>query len=275
MPEQTDPAGYRSSQHPSSDQRMPPGFLPAQMRIRAAGDRALLVEFGATISPELHDRVVALDRALTEAQGRGELPGVSEWVPTYRSVMVCYEPALIRARALSARLQTIIAGLCDQAPQGRLWHVPVLYGHAAGLDLEELAAMKGLSPEALIALHGSVDYRVYMIGFAPGFTYLGGLPEALHTPRLAVPRQMTPASGIAIGGAQACIGALPGPSGWRFLGRTPLKAFDPQRAEPFIFRPGDRVRFRAIDQDEAARLDALAAAGGICADLAPLTAAED
>jgi inhibitor of KinA len=273
MPEQPERSGA-SFPPPAGADGPPPAEASDQVRIRAAGDRALVVEFGKTIATALHDRVVALDQALTEAQGRGDLPGVSEWVPTYRSVMVCYEPVLIRARDLRARLRKILAGLRDQVRAERLWHVPVLYGHEAGLDLEDLAAMKGLSCEALIALHASVDYRVYMIGFSPGFTYLGGLPEALHTPRLAVPRQMTPGSGIAIGGAQACIGAQPGPSGWRFLGRTPLKAFDPQRTEPFVFRPGDRVRFHAIDPTQAARLDVVAATGAVCADLALLTAAK-
>jgi KipI family sensor histidine kinase inhibitor len=134
------------------------------------------------------------------------------------------------------------------------------------MDLDELADMKRMSAEALIALHASVEYRVYMIGFAPGFAYLGGLPEVLHTPRLAVPRQRIDASAIGIGGKQASINSVPGPSGWRFIGRTPLKLFDPARDEPFLLRAGDRVRFRPVQANEAAALDAAAADGTLAAE---------
>ncbi|MGO4854094.1 5-oxoprolinase subunit PxpB [Phaeovulum sp. W22_SRMD_FR3] len=245
---------------------MPPALSAAGMpRILPAGDSALVVEFGIQISESLHDQVVALDQLLTQAPP----DGVTEWVPTYRSVMVCYDPGRIRGAALQAELTAMLTRLQPGQHQPRRWHVPVLYGAAAGLDLDELAAMKGLTPAALIALHASVEYRVYMIGFAPGYTYLGGLPELLHTPRLAVPRQMTPAGGISIGGAQASVGALAGPSGWRFLGRTPLRSFDPRRAEPFVFRAGDSLRFHPVTAAEAERLDAQSEAGEICAECEP------
>ncbi|MFT4013825.1 MAG: 5-oxoprolinase subunit PxpB [Paracoccus sp. (in: a-proteobacteria)] len=235
---------------------------PRFPRILPAGDSALILEFGEGISTGVHDLVVAMDRHLSEHPIRG----VTECVPTYRSLMICHDPMVIRGRALGQALMDAARGLRTNDGTRRRWHVPVLYGHEAGLDLDELAAMKGLSTTELIGLHGSVDLRVYMIGFAPGFTYLGGLPDILHTPRLKVPRQMTPAGGIAIGGAQACVGALPGPSGWRFLGRTPLRAFDPGRAEAFVFRAGDLVRFHPVTQAEADRLDARSAAGEICAE---------
>lgn len=231
-------------------------------RLLPAGDRALVAEFGTTVSPELHEQVMRLDDALSAAA----IPGVTETAPSYRSLMICYDPLVIRAAELGRRILSL-AGTPALAPRARrLWHVPVLYGHEAGLDLDELGRMKDLTRDELIALHGSVDYRVYMIGFAPGFTYLGGLPERLHAPRLTVPRQLTAAGGIAIGGTQACVGALPSPSGWRFLGRTPLRSFDPQRSEAFVFRPGDTVRFHAVTPAEAARLDARAARGEICAE---------
>jgi len=230
-------------------------------RILAAGDSALVVEFGDTIDPALNKRVIALDSALRASA----LTGIIETVPTYRSLMVCYDPEVIRGAALAGVLSTLAGTVWATTQAHRLWHVPVLYGGAAGLDFAELAATKGLTPDALIALHGSVNYRVYMTGFAPGFTYLGGVPCALHTPRLTTPRQMTPAGGIAIGGAQACISALPGPSGWRFLGRTPLRSFDPARAKAFVFRAGDMVRFFPVSATDADALDAQAAQGEICA----------
>lgn len=241
--------------------------LPSTMpRILPAGDSALVVEFGNQICEALHDQVIALDDLLAR-----EAPsGVTEWVPSYRSLMVCYDPGQIRGAALTTALLALLARLRTGQQAQRLWHVPVLYGGAAGLDLAELAALKGMTPGELTALHASVTYRVYMIGFAPGYTYLGGLPERLHTPRLSVPRQMTPAGGISIGGAQASVGARAGPSGWRFLGRTPLRSFDPRRAEPFVFRAGDLLRFHAISEAEAARLDARSEAGEICAECEPL-----
>lgn len=245
---------------------MRPALCPP--RILRTGDSAILVEFGSQIAPEIHDRVVALDQALAGLA----LPGVLEWVPTYRSLTVCYDPGRIRGADLARRLQDLARAPGPDQGTRRLWHVPVLYGHAAGLDLDALAALKGLSVAELIALHTGTDLRVYMIGFAPGFTYLGGLPEILHTPRLKVPRQMTPAGGIAIGGAQACVGALPGPSGWRFLGRTPLRAFDPRRAQAFVFRAGDLVRFHAVSPAQAEGLDARSEAGEICAECETLPA---
>jgi KipI family sensor histidine kinase inhibitor len=144
---------------------------------------------------------------------------------------------------------------------GRLLEFPVFYGGEHQADLEELARLKDMSTTDVIALHSSVEYRVYMIGFAPGFAYLGGLPEILHTPRLAVPRQRIEAGAIGIGGRQSSINSVPGPSGWRFLGRTPFKLFDPTRPEPFLVKAGDRILFRSIDADEAQELDGQVSAG--------------
>ena len=121
--------------------------------------------------------------------------------------------------------------------------------------------MKGLSPQEVIALHSGAEYRIYMIGFAPGFAYLGGLPEILHTPRLPKPRQNIPAGAIGIGGQQGNINSVAGPSGWRFIGWTPVRSFDPARPEPFLFRAGDRIRFRPIDAEESRDLLARAANG--------------
>ncbi|MFP5077790.1 5-oxoprolinase subunit PxpB [Rhizobium sp. YIM 134829] len=231
-------------------------------RILPCGDSALLVEFSDRIDEAINRRVVALARALAAHAPAG----LQELVPTYRSLLVTYDPAILRGWALTERIESLIEAGLPETEATRRITVPVLYGGAAGIDLEEMAAAKGMTPEALIALHSSAAYRVYMIGFAPGFAYLGGLPEALHMPRLAVPRQRVEAGAIGIGGQQASINSVPAPSGWRYIGRTPLRLFDPARAEPFLLRAGDAVRFRAIDAAEAEHLDAAVARGEAIAE---------
>ncbi len=226
-------------------------------RILSAGDQALTVEFSDHIDESVNRRVIALADSLD----RDPVAGLLECVPTYRSLLVLYDPEVVRGGALGALLLDRVCGLDTEAAPGRLWQVPVVFGGPAGLDLEDLAAQKGLSVDALITAFTTPEYRVHMIGFAPGFAYLGGLPKALHTPRLAKPRQRVDAGAIGIGGQQANINSVPGPSGWRFLGRTPLRLFDPDRASPFLMRAGDSVRFEPIDTATAARLDAAVAAG--------------
>lgn len=226
-------------------------------RVLCAGDQALAVEFSSRIDAAVNARVIALAKSLADEP----LPGVRETVPSYRSLLVCYDPEAVRGAALAEAVQRRAAAISDAASASRLWRVPLLFGGSAGLDLEDLARMKSLSVEELIALFVSPEYRVYMIGFAPGFAYLGGLPELLHTPRLPTPRQRLEAGAVGIGGEQANINSVAGPSGWRFVGRTPLRLFDPGRSEPFLFAAGDAVRFVPVSPADAAELDAAVAAG--------------
>lgn len=226
-------------------------------RILACGDSALSVELSDTIEEVVSDRVIALAQSLTDIP----VSGIEELVPTYRSLTVFYDPEAIRGASLAAMLRQRLETLVVGNARVRHFDVPVVYGGAVGMDLQELADMKGLTIPQLIELHSSVEYRVYMIGFAPGFAYLGGLPEILHTPRLATPRQRIEASAIGIGGKQASINSVPGPSGWRFLGRTPFRLFDAARPEPFLLKAGDRVSFRPVSEDEAVALDRAVAAG--------------
>ncbi|RWR28353.1 5-oxoprolinase subunit PxpB [Sinirhodobacter populi] len=227
-----------------------PSILPA-------GDSAFLFQIGEEISAPVNERIVALADAL-EA---GAIPGLREVVPTYRSLLVCYDPERVRGAALARRVRAVYDRLGPVRAAARRLTVPCLYGGEVGQDLAELAKMKGLTTDEVIALHSGVEYRVYMIGFAPGFAYLGGLPEKLHTPRLAKPRQHIPAGAIGIGGQQASVNSVAGPSGWRFIGWTPVHAFDPGAKDPFLFRAGDRIRFRPIDPSEAEDLRARQAAG--------------
>ena len=226
-------------------------------RFLHCGDCAIAVELASEIDETANQRVIVL----AEDLAKRPIAGVEEVVPTYRSLLVLYDPCEIRGQKLIEALQQRLGSLVVTTAATRRFSIPVLYGHEAGLDLEEMAKMKGISPEEVISIHSSAEYRVYMIGFAPGFAYLGGVPEILHTPRLNVPRQHIEAGSIGIGGKQGNINSVACPSGWRFLGRTPLKLFDPAREEPFLLQAGDTVTFRSIERDEALELDAAVARG--------------
>jgi KipI family sensor histidine kinase inhibitor len=226
-------------------------------RIIRCGDRAIGIEFSDQVSETANLQVLALDASIAA----DPIDGVLETIPTYRSLTVIYDPKTVRGAKLGeALLQRAIQGEIEKSA-GRLLEFPVFYGGEHQADLEDLARLKDMTVADVIALHASAEYRVYMIGFAPGFAYLGDLPEILHTPRLAVPRQQIEAGAIGIGGRQSSINSVPGPSGWRFLGRTPFKLFDPMRPEPFLLKAGDRILFRGIDVAEAAELDRQVSAG--------------
>ncbi|MTH66207.1 5-oxoprolinase subunit PxpB [Paracoccus shanxieyensis] len=227
------------------------------LRILPCGDQALTVQLSDRIDEAVNARVIALAAALD----RAAIPGILEHVPTYRSLLVRYDPLTIRGHQVEQRIRALLAGLTAGQDRGRHWRVPVHYGGEAGMDLAELAAEKGMTPQALIDLHSGVRFRVFMIGFAPGFAYLGGLPKVLHTPRLKVPRQRIPAGAVGIGGQQGSISSVAGPSGWRFLGGTPVRLFDPARDPAFLLTAGDTVQFAPIGADEYADMAARAAKG--------------
>lgn len=216
-------------------------------RILLAGDKAIVVEFSDRIDDAVNASVVSLAGSYHTA-----CPvGVTEVVPTYRSLLICYEPEMISAADIVKELSTRLALPSAEISAGRLWDFPVVYGGVAGVDLPELAASKGMSETAVIALHSSVEYRVHMIGFAPGYAYLGGLQYPLHTPRRSAPRQKVEAGVIAIGGRQTSISSVSMPSGWQLIGRTPVSTFDLNRQMPFLLKAGDRVRFHSVTQEEA------------------------
>ncbi len=225
-----------------------------------AGDAALVAELGDAIDPDLNDAVQALDAALAAAAPAG----LVETVPTYRSLLVHYDPCLTDAETLGALLRGLARGL-DQAARaaGRRWFLPVCFGGDLGEDLGFVADRTGRTEAAVAALHCAADYRVYMLGFSPGFAYLGGLPAELHLPRRENPRLSTPAGSIMQGGAQAAVSPMVMPSGWHLLGQTPVRTFDLRRDRPFLLAPGDRLRFQAIDRDRFAALSARAEAGDL------------
>ncbi|WP_246072214.1 5-oxoprolinase subunit PxpB [Martelella lutilitoris] len=228
------------------------------MRIKPAGDQAVTIEFGDSIDEAVSARVITLERSLKN----DPLAGITETVPTYRSLLVFYDPMVLSGRDLARHLEARVdAATTPGTADARHFTVPVCYRGADALDLYAVAAERGMDPDDVVALHTGATFRVFMIGFAPGFAYLGGLPEALETPRLAEPRQRVPAGAVGIGGRQAAINSLPGPSGWRYIGRTPLRLFDPERSDPAFFRAGDIIRFAAIPPEEMADLDRRAALG--------------
>jgi KipI family sensor histidine kinase inhibitor len=232
--------------------------MPAENapRLLPCGDAALVVQFGEEIDPALNARVLALDARV--AQG---IPGVIETVPTYRSLLVHYDPTATDYRTLGEALLGLSANLPETPTEGRLWRIPVVYGGEFGIDLESVAAHHGITTDELIRRHSAPIYRVYMMGFLPGFAYLGGLDPSIAISRRESPRLKTPAGTISIGGIQALVASLEAPSGWHLLGRTPVRNFMAHRDPVFILDAGDRVKFEPIPASEWPRLDAAAAAG--------------
>ncbi len=209
-------------------------------RILSVGEEAFAVEFGDAVDAALNRQVHALDAALCARP----VPGLIETVPTYRSLLVMYDLLASSADAMRAALWNVLDALVTaDALASRLVEIPAHYGGAWGPDLADVAAHCGLSADVVIELHAQPVYTVAMLGFAPGFAYLLGLPEALVTPRLATPRLRVPAGSVGIAGAQTGVYALETPGGWRIIGRTDLALFDPAREAPFALRAGDRVRF--------------------------------
>ena len=232
-------------------------------RVRPCGDTALTIEFGETVDPDLNAEVLALDAELRVHP----VAGVLETVPTYRALLVHIDPVLADPAALTAQLLALAAKPQPAVASVRRWRIPVVYGGAFGEDLADVAARHGLSPSAVIDAHCAPIYRVYMIGFMPGFTYLGGLDPRLATSRRVEPRPLIPASSVIIGGAQAAISSIAGPSGWHLLGRTPVRPYHPGRDPTFLIASGDEIAFEPIAEDRWRVLDAAAAAGEPVAEM--------
>ncbi len=231
-----------------------------------AGDRALTIEFGDQITPQVVAQVAALDQVLQAARARGELAGVVETMPTFRSLTVLYDPLQTSRSELDPALTALLAQAdVAQAAHGRRWRLPVCYAGEFGADLAEVAAAAGLSPDAVVQLHAGTVYTVYMIGFMPGFPFMGDLPPALHQPRRREPRLRVPAGSVAIAGSLTAVYPWHSPGGWQLIGRCPVPLFDAAAAMPALLAPGDSVRFEAIAAPRLAELEAAIAAG----ELAP------
>ena len=235
----------------------PPRLLPS-------GDSAVTVEFSRSIDDAANQRVLALDRSLRDAA----VEGVTEAVPTYRSLLVHYDPVKIDFDTLGAKLLALAAvPTKETAAKARRWRVPVNYGGENGIDLEDVAKHFNTTPDTIVARHVGGQYRVAMIGFSPGWSYLSGLDKSLHMSRRQSPRIMTPGGTISIGGVQTGIQCLAAPSGWHLLGRTPVRTYQLHRDPIFLLEPGDHVTFFPIDAKTFAEQDKAAERGDIIAEL--------
>lgn len=230
-------------------------------RFRLSGDRALIVVLGAEMDPQVNDRVHLLAARL-EARAH---PAIEAVVPAYATLAIHYDPDPLPTAALMD-LVADLAGRGDTTarPAPATVILPVCYGGDFGPDLDQVAAHAGLDAPTVIRLHSQGSYRIYAIGFAPGFCYLGGLDPRLHTPRLATPRLQVPAGSVGIAGSQTGVYPLASPGGWQLIGRTPLPLFTPEHQPPIPYRPGDILRFRSVGEAEFRELSEAAAWSRAC-----------
>jgi inhibitor of KinA len=236
------------------------------MRLLDAGDSAVTLELGHTIEPELVACVSALEHAVMAARDRGDLPGVTETIPTFRSLTVRYDPL----HTSRAQLDPALRALAGQpapadAVAPRRWRLPAAYGGELGVDLADVAAACGLSTDEVVHLHTGTEFTAYLLGFMPGFAFMGQLPPQLQVPRRTEPRVRVPAGSVATANRLTVIYPWESPGGWHLLGRCPVPLFDAASTTPTLLAPGDRVRFEAVSPQRLAQLDAALRAGELSA----------
>lgn len=243
--------------HPSPE----PAARPEAPRLLDAGEAALVAEFGDRVDPVLNDRVLALDAAVMARA----LPGVRETVPTYRSLMIHYDPLVIDRATLARAVTELARAARSEERHGALWTIPCCYDPVHGEDIATVAQATGLTPEEVVRLHSGARYRLYMYGFAPGFCYLGGLPPKLAVPRRAKPRPPHPPNVVMIGGGLSAIASVSMPTGWWLLGRTPETMFSLTRDPTVLLAVGDELVFEPIDCATFTALQERVAAGEVVA----------
>ncbi len=223
------------------------------MKILPCGDSAVTVELADNISPESGDKVREFCTKLNAAN----IKGIGECIPTFRSVTVTYDPTVLNYAKLTKKIESAMKKQGSASTNAvRVFVIPVCYDDEFALDIDSVMEHTKLTRDEIIARHTSTDYPIYMLGFLPGFPYLGGLDASLATPRLDSPRKEIPQGAVGIGGEQTGIYPLVSPGGWRLIGRTPFKVYDPNRAKPVLYAAGDCIRFKAIDRAEYDRIAA-------------------
>jgi len=211
------------------------------------GDSAIQIDFGQEIAPEVNARITAFVGLIKEQK----IEGIIDMIPAFCTLLVNYDPRIVAYQELLDRLDELSKlDVQVQKASSKVFEIPVLYDGEGGPDLENVAKLAGLSKEEVIEIHSGSDYLIYMLGFMPGFPYLGGLDERIHTPRLDEPRVKIPSGSVGIGAAQTGLYPLESPGGWQLLGRTPVKTYDPNRETPILFDAGDYIRFVPITEEE-------------------------
>ena len=235
-------------------------YVGSEAKIVSFGESALLIEFGKGIDPEIHRRV----QAVTEYLDAYSLPGVIEYVSAFSSVTIFYDPLAVKKMHMGSMteaplsfeiLAALVTEMLTKLGNGvnhtpRVVEIPVCYGGEFGPDLEYVAEYNQLSAEEVIRIHAGGQYLVYMIGFAPGFPYLGGMPEAIAAPRRQSPRMSIPAGTVGIAGMQTGVYPIATPGGWQLIGKTPLALFRPDENPPTLLQSGDHIRFYPISRQE-------------------------
>lgn len=218
-----------------------------EIKFIPAGDKSLVMEFGNSISPEINTKIRSMVTAIDES----EFHGIEEVIPTYRSILIIYNPLIIDYQDIIDKLKKMETHLNDTSnDKTRIIELPTVYGGEYGPDIEFVARHNNLTIEEVIEIHSSTDYLLYMLGFTPGFGYLGGMSEKIETPRLQVPRTKIPAGSTGIAGKQTGIYPIDSPGGWQLIGRTPVKLYDPLAEPPVLLNAGDYIRFIPIDEEK-------------------------
>ena len=218
---------------------------------RLAGDNGLLVDFGEGIDPKVNTKVRAMAKTLEKDRPKG----VKEMIPTYRSILFIYDPRRTNPDILCKLIQRVENTLEKiEIEPWKVVEIPVCYGKKFGPDMENVQKIHGLTTQQIILLHSTPEYLIYMVGFTPGFAFLGGLDEKLFTPRLATPRMRVPEGSVGIANNQTGMYPIASPGGWQLIGKTPLKLFAPDRANPFLYKAGDKIKFKPISEKEYDRL---------------------